>query len=108
MSRTRPVTTLDIPLLEEKFGRPFLASIIAHAAAFLILIYGGYVLPSAVIQIGSGAGGGTGGDVSTVGVVDELSGGTGMIKPSLVPKPPALLEETPRDQIKGDPSAANR
>ena len=95
MSRTRPVTTLDIPLLEEKFGRPFLASLIAHAAAFLVLIFGGFVLPSTVIQIGSGAGGGTGGDVSTVGVVDDLSGGMGMIKPSLVPQPPALLEETP-------------
>jgi len=60
MSRTRSVTTLNIPLLEEKFGKPFLASIIAHAVAFLILIYGGFILPSAVIQIGSGSGGGTG------------------------------------------------
>jgi TonB family protein len=103
MNRTRPVTTLDIPLMEEKFGRPFLASLLAHAAAFLLLIYGGYILPSTVIQIGSGAGGGTGGDVSTVGVVDEFSGGMGMIKPSLVPKPPALLEETPRDPSKAIP-----
>ena len=78
-------------------------SIFAHAAVFLVLIYGGFILPSSVIQIGSGAGGGTGGDVSTVGVVDDLSGGMGMIKPSLVPKPAALLEETPREQSKAIP-----
>jgi len=92
-SDARYRTLLNIPLVEEKSGRPFLFSVIAHSVVFLILIYGGYILPSTVIQIGSGAGGGTSGDVMTVGVVDELSGGIGMIKPSLVPKPPALLEE---------------
>jgi TonB family protein len=103
MSHNHPGTILDIPLVEEKFGRSFLASIFAHAAVFLVLMYAGFVLPSSIVQIGSGAGGGTGGDVSTVGVVDDLSGGAGMIKPSLVPKPPALLDETPIDQTKAIP-----
>jgi len=100
---SHPGTILNIPLMEERYGRSFLASVFAHVAVLLVLIYGGYVLPSATIRIGSGAGGGTGGDVSTVGVVDDLSGGIGMIKPSLVPKPPALLEETPTDQMKAIP-----
>lgn len=38
-----------------------------------------------------------GGDTSTVGVIDELSGGAGMVKPSIVPKPPAL-EEKPAEK----------
>jgi TonB family protein len=103
MSHTRSITILDIPLVEEKYGRSFLASIFAHAVAFLVLIFGGFFLPATIIQIGGGAGGGTGGDVPTVGIVDDLSGGTGMIKPSLIAKPPALLEETPTDQTKAIP-----
>ncbi|HTY62072.1 MAG TPA: TonB family protein [Acidobacteriota bacterium] len=100
---SRPATILDIPLIEEKLTPSVLASVLAHVAMLLILVFAGYMLPTKVIQIGSGAGGGTGGDVSTVGVVDDLSGGAGMIKPSLVPKPPALLEETPSDPSKAIP-----
>ncbi len=103
MNHTRPGTILDIPLVEERYGRPFLASVLAHAAVFLVIVFGGLILPSATVQIGSGVGGGIGGDISTVGVVDELSGGIGMIKPSIVPRPPALLEETPTDQTKAIP-----
>lgn len=88
-------TLLRIPLVQEKYGPTFLASLVFHAILILLMIFGGYLLPSTAIVIGSGAGGGTGGDVSTVGVVDELSGGAGMVKPSLVPKPPAL-EEKPK------------
>ncbi|MBP1622602.1 MAG: TonB terminal [Acidobacteria bacterium] len=103
MSHSRSGTMLDIPLVKEQYGHPLLASLFVHAAAFLILIFGGFFLPSATIRIGSGAGGGTGGEVTTVGVVDNLSGGTGMIKPSLVPKPPALVEETPANRTKAVP-----
>jgi hypothetical protein len=92
-------TLFEIPLVEEKYGRPVLVSIGIHGIVVLLIIFGGYLLPSPTIQLGGGLGGGMKGDVSTVGVVDELSGGTGMVKPSLVPKPPALLEE-PRKEIK--------
>jgi outer membrane biosynthesis protein TonB len=94
---------LGIQLIEEKYGRSFLISIGFHAIAAVILLYGGYLLPSATIVIGSGPGGGIGGDVYTVGTVDELSGGAGMVKPSIVPKPPALLTETPTKQDKAIP-----
>jgi TonB family protein len=97
-------TLLGIPLIQERYGVSFLASVGIHAIVVLLILFGGYLLPSTVIQPGSGSGGGTGGDVSTVGVIDELSGGAGMIKPSLVPKPPALKEKpVPSDQSKAIP-----
>ncbi len=97
-------TLLGIPLIQERYGFSFLASVGIHAIVVLLILFGGFLLPSTVIQPGSGPGGGTGGDVSTVGVIDELSGGAGMIKPSLVPKPPALKEKpVPSDQSKAIP-----
>jgi TonB family protein len=92
-------TFLEIPLVEEKYGRSVLASIAIHVGVVLLILFGGYLLPSPTIRIGGGLGGGMGGDVSTVGVVDELSGGAGMVKPSIVPRPPALLNE-PRPAAK--------
>jgi protein TonB len=54
--------------------------------------------------MGGGPGGGAGSDISSVGVVDELSGGAGMYKPSLVPKPPALQEKpVPKVESKAIP-----
>ncbi len=44
-----------------------------------------------------------GGDISTVGVVDELSGGAGMVKPSIVPRPPALQEKPTVEPTKAIP-----
>ena len=93
MTHTQPGQVLELQLVKERYTGSFLASLLAHAAVFLLLIFGGLVLPSSTVRLGSGAGGGTGGDVSTVGVVDELSGGAGMLKPALEPKPPALPEE---------------
>ncbi len=91
--RSHRRTLLNIPLIEEKFGRSFLASVCIHVAVVLLFLFGSYLLPQAAIQIGSGIGGGIGGSTYTVGVVDELGGGIGMTKPSLTPKPPALVEK---------------
>jgi hypothetical protein len=96
---------LGIPLIEEKFGRSFLFSLGIHALVAAVLLYAGYLLPSAAIIIGSGPGGGTGGDTYTVGVVDDLSGGLGMVKPALVPQPPALLTAPPVKADKAIPLA---
>jgi TonB family protein len=92
-------TLFEIPLVQEKYGRSVLVSMGIHGIVVLLIIFGGYLLPSPTIQLGGGRGGGMRGDVSTVGIVDELSGGIGMVKPSLVPKPPALLDE-PRKDVK--------
>jgi TonB family protein len=94
-------TLLNIPLMQESYGLPFLASVGIHGVAALLVLWGGYLLPATAIRIG-GPGGGTGGDSYSVGVVDELGGGAGMVKPSVVPRPPALLEETP---VKNAPKA---
>lgn len=100
MIHTQPEQTLNFPQVKERYTGSFLASLLAHAAIFLIIVFGGLVLPSSTLRLGSGVGGGTGGDMPTVGVVDELSGGTGMFKPGLEPKPPALPEEEQVNQPK--------
>ncbi len=86
-------TLLNIPLLHERYGLAFLASIGFHVTLLLFVLALPFLLPrSTPIPLG-GPGGGTGGEVFTVGVADELAGGAGMTKPSLVPQPPALPEE---------------
>jgi TonB family protein len=87
-------TLLHITLLDERYGRPFLASMALHLALLGLAFLAPYLLPSpAVIQIGTGPGGGMGGESYAVGVADDLGGGEGMIKPSLIPQPPALPPE---------------
>lgn len=101
---SRRGTLLNIPLLQERYGTPLLVSIGIHGLVVLMMIFGGYLLPSNPIIIGGGIGGGTGGDTTSVGVVDELSGGAGMYKPSIVPRPPALKEKPePKDESKAIP-----
>ncbi len=87
-------TLLDIPLIEESYGRALIASIALHAAIILFIWLGPSLFPSvSPLQLGTGPGGGVGGDTYAVGVVDDLGGGAGMIKPSVTPQPPALPEE---------------
>jgi hypothetical protein len=95
-TNARRGTLLNITLTEEKYGHTFLLSLALHGLVLVLVVFGAYLLPSSAVQIkGSGPGGGTGGEAYTVGVVDELAGGIGMFKPSLIPKPPALLEKSP-------------
>jgi TonB family protein len=92
------------PSVHQEYRTAFLVSLAFHALVALLLIFGGYLLPTTVIQLGSGPGGGIGGDISTVGVVDEFSGGAGMFKPSIVLKPPALKEKpVPKAESKAIP-----
>jgi TonB family protein len=87
-------TLLNIALVEEHYGSSLLASVGIHALALLAALYGALLLPrTEPVQIGTGPGGGTGGGGYTVGVADDLGGGVGMTKPSLVPQPPALPAE---------------
>jgi membrane protein involved in colicin uptake len=86
--------------VREKYRRSFIVSIVIHVVVFLLAIFGQYLLPKRVIEIGTGPGGGIGGGISTVGVVDEFSGGAGMVKPGLTPKPPAMEEKPPESKSK--------
>ena len=100
-----PGTLLDITLLDEKYGRSFGASIVLHVALVTFAVLAPYLLPSpATIQIGSGPGGGMGGESYVVGIADDLGGGEGMIKPSLIPQPPVLpaekvVKEEPKETV---------
>ncbi len=94
-------TLLNIAFPEERYGLPFLFSILLHATVVIFFLFAGYLLPQGQpIQIGTGPGGGVGGETYSVGVVDELSGGAGMIKPSLIPQPPALPAEKAKEEPK--------
>ena len=99
-------TIPGIFLIEEKYRNSVLASICFHGIIVLLVLFGGYLLPETVIQIGSGPAGGTGGEIYSVGVVDEFSGGAGMVKPSITRKPPALIEKVPTNKSKAVPLPA--
>ena len=86
-------TLLNISLLEERYGPAFIASVGLHIGLVMLLLIIPFLIPRGTIVPLGGPGGGSGGEVFTVGVADELAGGAGMIKPSLVPQPPALPEE---------------
>jgi outer membrane biosynthesis protein TonB len=97
------VTLLKIPLLEENYSWSTIASISIHVLLILLAIFGGRFFPQTVTKLGSGAGGGTGGEISTVGVVEQLSGGEGMVKPAMLPQPPALEKEPAKENDKAIP-----
>ena len=50
-------TLLDIHLMEERYGRSVLASIAIHGFVALLILFGGYLLPSVTIHLGGGIGG---------------------------------------------------
>ncbi len=88
------VTLLDIPLIQEKYGRSVLASVVLHAAAVAFVLLAPRLFPSPTpVLLGSGPGGGSGGEPYAVGIAEERGGGAGLIKPSLIPQPPALPAE---------------
>jgi outer membrane biosynthesis protein TonB len=79
----------------EKYGWTFACSVAIHAVILLLVVFGGSLFPRSVINLGTGPGGGSNGESYSVGLTDELSGGAGMVKPSIVPQPPALVEKEP-------------
>jgi outer membrane biosynthesis protein TonB len=97
------VTLLRIPLIEENYSWSTIASIAIHGVFVLVALFGARLFPQTITKLGSGPGGGTGGDLVTVGVVEQLSGGAGMVKPAMLPKPPALEEESPKEVEKAIP-----
>jgi len=86
------VTMLQIPLIEEKYGRAAMVSFIVHGIALLVIIFGVRLFPQTIVHLGAGQGGGIGNaDIATVGLVEQFSGGAGMYKPGMVPQAPALV-----------------
>src|SRR6266545_2276579 len=101
MSETTRGTLLHIPLIEEKYGHAFVISLFLHILLALIFAVAPFLFPKPTpIILGTGPGGGSR-EQYTVGVADELGGGEGMIKPSLIPQPPPLPVEKPvKEEIK--------
>ncbi|MFH1574334.1 MAG: TonB family protein [Acidobacteriota bacterium] len=97
-SRPARETFLEIPLIRERYGTSLLASLVIHTLAFLLVVLGARLFPKPeALWVGTGPGGGAGGEVYTVGVADDLGGGEGMTKPSLIPQPPAAPEPVKED-----------
>jgi TonB family protein len=80
-----------------------LLSIAGHFLLFVFFLYGVHLLPSPEpLLIGSGPGGGQGGDFVSVGLAAEISGGEGMYKPPITPRPvsaPPLPERREEEKV---------
>ncbi len=81
---------------EEGYRGAFTVSAVGHLLLFLFFLFAAELLPKgAPLVIGSGEGGGQGDDFVRVGLSAELSGGTGMYKPAITPRPEAVAAPEP-------------
>ena len=91
------VRTINSHISEENFKWPIVVSTSGHFLLFLFFILATDLLPAGEpIVIGSGDGGGQGGDFITVGLSAQLGGGAGMYKPALTPQ--AAVAPTPPER----------
>jgi TonB family protein len=94
--KSPPGTLLELPLIEERYGWAAIASAAVHVLLVVFFIGVRILMPEpAIIQIGTGPGGGAGGESYTVGVSDDLGGGAGLFKAPTTPQPPAPPVEKP-------------
>jgi hypothetical protein len=98
-------TLLKIPLIEERYGRFFFVSIAFHGLLILLILFGGYLLPSRPERSFAAGGPGGGPGITAVGIADlpsdlKSGGDSSMIKPSPIPRPPALPKEHKKENIK--------
>jgi TonB family protein len=108
--RTPPGTLLELPLIQERYGPAFVISIVLHALVVVFFAAMLLLMPKPTpILIGTGPGGGMGGESYTVGVIDDAGGGAGLFKPALTPQPPAPPVEKPakKEVTKEDPKAVS-
>ncbi len=81
---------------EEGYRGAFTVSAVGHLLLILFFLFAAELLPrGAPFVIGSGEGGGQRDDFVRVGLSAELSGGTGMHKPALTPRPEAVATLEP-------------
>jgi TonB family protein len=72
---------------EGEYRRPVFISIAGHLVLFLFFLFGVQLLPAPPpVVIGTGPGGGQGGDFVSVGLSAEIGGGAGMYKESVKPQ----------------------
>lgn len=82
---------------EGEYRKPIVFSVLGHIAVFAIFLFGVRFLPEPPpIKIGTGLGGGQGGDFVSVGLSAEIGGGAGMYKQSVEPKPEVAPPPPPK------------
>ena len=75
---------------EGDYRRSIVHSVVGHVALLLFFLFGVQLLPGpAPIKLGTGLGGGQGGDFVTVGLSADLGGGAGMYKDPITPPAPS-------------------
>lgn len=107
-SKSPPGTLLELPLIQERYGPAFFVSIAMHALVTVFFLASPLLLPKpAPMLMGTGPGGGMGGESYAIGVIDDAGGGAGLFKPALTPQPPAPVIEKPAKKaiIKEDAKA---
>ena len=100
-------TILSPHIHEDGLRRPLLFSLLGHALLFSFFLFGvGVFTQGDDLIIGSGPGGGQSSHWISVGLTEEPSGGTGMYKPSLLPRPEALSPSPPKaePEAKSEPT----
>lgn len=91
---------VEARLREGSYLTTALVSILLHAGLLIAAtLLSGLFGAEATIVLGTGPGGGRGGETYSVGLVDDLGGGFGMYKPSLHPQPPAVPIEQPAPKL---------
>ncbi len=88
---------------DEAGRRPWLVSMLGHLGLLVVLTLGAGFCSPRIIELGSGMGGGQGGEVISVGLTPELSGGAGMYKPSIVAAPPAVAAPPRKEPAPAEP-----
>lgn len=100
---------MELPLIQERYGKAFAASVAIHGLVLAFFLTMPFLMPKlSPIQIGTGPGGGTGGQSYAIGVADDLGGGSGLIKPATSPQPPALRVEAPAKKETKKEEAASK
>ena len=84
----------------------FLGSLLGHILLLVLVLLSSYFWAPSTLLLGGGIGGGSSTDLISVGLVEELSGGAGMYKPGIVPRPqvaPAPPSERKVEQAEPEP-----
>lgn len=93
---------------DEEGRAPWTLSLLGHAAILLMLLLGVELRRPQLIELGGGPGGPGADETITVGLVGELGGGAGMVKPAVERRPQAFAppEKKEAPEIEPKPSDA--
>ncbi|MGH9339287.1 MAG: energy transducer TonB [Acidobacteriota bacterium] len=99
-----PREILTSHVSKENLRGSLLFSLLGHVLLLAFFFFALELLPEGEpIVLGTGAGGGQGEDVLTVGLTAELSAGAGMYKPSLTPQPKVVPPPPPEKEEPAPP-----